>query len=56
AGPDGDDWFAVALFTTALCIPPVIAALTARETHKIPTELLGVRTPREKNDRERVAA
>jgi MFS family permease len=56
AGPDGDDWFAVALFTAALCVPPVVAALTTRETHQIPTDLLGVRTPREKNDRERIAA
>ncbi|MGV9289320.1 MFS transporter [Streptomyces sp. NPDC003719] len=43
AGPDGDDWFAVALFTAALCVPPVIAALTARETHTVPTEDLGER-------------
>ncbi|MEV5607598.1 MFS transporter [Streptomyces sp. NPDC052225] len=43
AGPDGDDWSAVALFTAALCVPPVIAALTARETHRVPTERLGER-------------
>lgn len=42
AGPDGDDWGAVALFTAALCVPPVLAALTARETHKVPTERLGL--------------
>ncbi|CAL9386600.1 Fosfomycin resistance protein AbaF [Streptomyces sp. enrichment culture] len=47
AGPDGDDWFSVALFTAALCVPPVIAALSARETHRVPTELLGERTPAE---------
>jgi MFS family permease len=41
AGPDGDDWSAVALFTAALCVPPVIAVLSARETHKVPTERLG---------------
>jgi MFS family permease len=46
AGPDGDDWSAVALFTAALCVPPVIAALTARETHTIPTERLGDRASR----------
>jgi MFS family permease len=45
AGPDGDDWFAVALFTAALCVPPVIAALSARETHTVPTEELGERAP-----------
>ncbi|MFD3730270.1 MFS transporter [Streptomyces sp. NPDC058632] len=43
AGPDGDDWMAVALFTAALCVPPVIAALSARETHRVPTEQLGER-------------
>ncbi|MFF5476376.1 MFS transporter [Streptomyces sp. NPDC012935] len=43
AGPDGDDWSAVALFTAALCVPPVVAALTARETAKVPTEQLGER-------------
>ncbi|MDG9723553.1 MULTISPECIES: MFS transporter [unclassified Streptomyces] len=47
AGPDGDDWVAVALFTAALCVPPVIAALSARETHKVPTEELGERARRE---------
>ncbi|MYW67044.1 MFS transporter [Streptomyces sp. SID8379] len=41
AGDGGDDWFAVALFTAALCVPPVIAALTARETSRVPTEQLG---------------
>ncbi|MGW3728950.1 MFS transporter [Streptomyces sp. NPDC000851] len=56
AGPDGDDWSSVALFTAALCIPPVIAALSARETHKVPTEHLGVRTPREAAQPETVTA
>ncbi|MEV5882188.1 MFS transporter [Streptomyces sp. NPDC052020] len=46
AGPGGDDWFAVALFTAALCVPPVIAALSARETHTVPTEELGERAHR----------
>ncbi|MFC5212963.1 MFS transporter [Streptomyces coerulescens] len=44
AGPNGDDWSAVALFTAALCVPPVVAALSARETAKVPTEQLGERT------------
>ncbi|MEU9568822.1 MFS transporter [Streptomyces massasporeus] len=43
AGPGGDDWSAVALFTAALCVPPVIAAVSARETHRVPTEGLGER-------------
>ncbi|MFF1676312.1 MFS transporter [Streptomyces sp. NPDC058256] len=56
AGPDGDDWSSVALFTAALCVLPVIAALTARETHKVPTEQLGERPVHEPAGRETVAA
>ncbi|MFF0683798.1 MFS transporter [Streptomyces tendae] len=56
AGPDGDDWVAVALFTAALCVPPVIAALSARETHKVPTEELGGRARREAARPESVTA
>ncbi|MFI6010910.1 MFS transporter [Streptomyces sp. NPDC051243] len=56
AGPDGDDWSAVALFTAALCVPPVVAALSARETARIPTELLGGRKPREAAQPETVTA
>lgn len=51
AGPDGDDWMAVALFTAALCVPPVIAAITARETHRVPTERLGERAVEESAER-----
>ncbi|WP_328557905.1 MFS transporter [Streptomyces sp. NBC_00358] len=47
AGPDGTDWTAVALFTAALCIPPVVAAVSARETHTVPTERLGERVAQE---------
>ncbi|MDH6547543.1 MFS transporter [Streptomyces sp. SAI-041] len=56
AGPDGTDWSSVALFTAALCVPPVIAAVTARETHKVPTEDLGSRTPREVPHPQKVTA
>ncbi|GHI03063.1 MFS transporter [Streptomyces cellostaticus] len=56
AGPGGDDWSAVALFTAALCVPPAIAALTARETRAVPTELLGERAGREESRQERVSA
>ncbi|MER6180131.1 MFS transporter [Streptomyces sp. NPDC001652] len=56
AGPDGSDWSAVAFFTAALCVPPVIAVLTARETHSIPTEQLGERTPKPAAERETVTA
>ncbi|MFE5395913.1 MFS transporter [Streptomyces sp. NPDC056568] len=56
AGPDGDDWLAVALFTAALCVPPVIAALSARETHTVPTEELGERARRDTARPETVTA
>ncbi|WP_086772055.1 MFS transporter, partial [Streptomyces bobili] len=56
AGPDGDDWSAVALFTAALCVPPVIAALSAKETARIPTEQLGERPRRPATERETVTA
>ncbi|WP_030314940.1 MFS transporter [Streptomyces sp. NRRL B-3229] len=56
AGPDGTDWSSVALFTAALCVPPVIAALTARETHEVATEDLGSRTPGEAPRPETVTA
>ncbi|MEV5908466.1 MFS transporter [Streptomyces chartreusis] len=56
AGPDGDDWSAVALFTAALCVPPVVAALSARETAKVPTEQLGERTAGQAAQPAKVAA
>ncbi|MGW4543311.1 MFS transporter [Streptomyces chartreusis] len=56
AGPDGDDWSAVALFTAALCVPPVVAALSARETAKVPTEQLGERTAGQSAQPAKVAA
>ncbi|MFF1305701.1 MFS transporter [Streptomyces sp. NPDC058307] len=56
AGPDGTDWSSVALFTAALCVPPVIAVLTARETHKVPTQALGARAPQEAPRPETVTA
>ncbi|MFJ5966889.1 MFS transporter [Streptomyces sp. NPDC093060] len=56
AGPGGDDWQAVALFTAALCVPPTLAALSARETHAVPTELLGERAGRSGSHQETVSA
>ncbi|MET8946432.1 MFS transporter [Streptomyces sp. NPDC004542] len=56
AGPGGDDWSAVALFTAALCVPPVIAALSARETHRVPTPALGERAGQEASHPETVSA
>ncbi|WP_037673133.1 MFS transporter [Streptomyces griseus] len=56
AGPGGDDWSAVALFTAALCVPPLVAALSARETAKVPTEQLGERARREASQPETVTA
>ena len=56
AGPGGNDWSSVALFTAALCVPPVLAALTARETHRVPTQDLGERAPQDAARREAVTA
>jgi hypothetical protein len=47
---------AVGLFTAALCVPPVIATLTARETHKVATEQLGERSREKASGRETVPA
>jgi MFS family permease len=44
AGPNGNDWPAVAGFTAVLCVISSVAALTARETFRIPTEELGSTT------------
>ncbi|RAJ68900.1 Na+/melibiose symporter-like transporter [Streptomyces sp. Amel2xB2] len=41
AGPEGDGWARVGLFTAALCVPPALAALFARETAHTATEDLG---------------
>jgi MFS family permease len=54
AGPNSGDWSSVAFFTAALCVPPVIAALSARETARIPTEQLGEHATRGKTQRETV--
>ncbi|MEW2114120.1 MFS transporter [Streptomyces sp. NPDC005474] len=56
AGPAGDDWFSVALFTAALCVPPVLTAITARETHRVPTERLGERGAENVAERATVSA
>jgi MFS family permease len=56
AGPGGTDWSSVALFTAALCVPPMITGLSARETHKIPTEHLGERTAQGASQPETVRA
>ncbi|MEV0491181.1 MFS transporter [Streptomyces atratus] len=41
AGPNGRNWTGVAFFTAAMCAVSAIAALTARETCKVPTGELG---------------
>ncbi|MGQ4417379.1 MFS transporter [Streptomyces sp. SAS_269] len=56
AGPGGADWSAVALFTALLCVPPTLAALSARETHKVPSDLLGERAAGEEPHPETVSA
>ncbi|MGW0735702.1 MFS transporter [Streptomyces sp. NPDC002851] len=43
AGPDGDNWTGVALFTAVFCALCAIAVATGRETHKTPTAGLGLR-------------
>ncbi|MGN9796398.1 MFS transporter [Streptomyces sp. OZ13] len=45
AGPDGDGWQGVAVFTAAICVLCSIAVATGRETHRVPTADLGLRTP-----------
>ncbi len=41
-GADGTDWVPVAIFTAVLCLVNVAAVATARETHRVPTERLGL--------------
>ncbi|MFE2938187.1 MFS transporter [Streptomyces sp. NPDC059255] len=43
AGPDGDDWVGVAIFTAAFCVLSSLAVVTGRETFKVPTTELGAR-------------
>ncbi|MFJ7996003.1 MFS transporter [Streptomyces sp. NPDC096310] len=43
AGPDGDNWLGVAIFTAAFCVLSSLAVLTGRETFKVPTTELGTR-------------
>ncbi|MEU6762101.1 MFS transporter [Streptomyces sp. NPDC046853] len=43
AGPDGDNWLGVAVFTAAFCAICAIAVATGRETHRVPTAGLGLR-------------
>jgi MFS family permease len=41
AGPGPRGWLPVALLTAGLCVISALAALTARETYRVPTEALG---------------
>ncbi|MEV8316513.1 MFS transporter [Streptomyces sp. NPDC059900] len=43
AGPDGDNWLGVAIFTAVFCAICAIAVATGRETHRVPTAGLGMR-------------
>ncbi|MFH8487018.1 MFS transporter [Streptomyces longisporoflavus] len=43
AGPDGDNWLGVAIFTAAFCVICAIAVVTGRETYRVPTAELGLR-------------
>ncbi|MFJ1646970.1 MFS transporter [Streptomyces sp. NPDC088258] len=43
AGPDGDGWVRVAIFTAAFCALSSLAVATGRETHRTPTAELGAK-------------
>ena len=46
AGSGRGAWLGVAIFTAGLCVVNVLAVLTGRETHKVPTAELGLRESR----------
>ncbi|MDT3395741.1 MFS transporter [Streptomyces sp. B1866] len=46
-GPDGSNWLGVAVLTAACCVVCAVAVATGRETHRVPTAELGLRTPAE---------
>ncbi|WP_314178530.1 MFS transporter [Streptomyces winkii] len=46
AGPGGDGWVGVAAFTAAICAVSALAALTGRETYRVPTAELGLKAGR----------
>jgi MFS family permease len=43
AGPEGDNWVGVAVFTAAVCVLCAVAVVTGRETYRVPTAQLGLR-------------
>lgn len=43
AGPGGDAWVGVAAFTAAICAVSALAVATGRETHRVPTNELGLK-------------
>ncbi len=46
AGPDGDGWIGVAIFTAAICAVCSLAVASSRETHRVPTGRLGEKPDR----------
>ncbi|MEV0181664.1 MFS transporter [Streptomyces sp. NPDC050625] len=44
AGLHGDNWTGVAIFTAAFCVICAIAVATGRETYRVPTARLGLRS------------
>ena len=46
AGPDGDSWLGVSVLTAVVCAISSLSVLSGRETHKIPTEDLGLKPGR----------
>lgn len=60
AGPGAAGWLPVAALTAALtagfCVVSALAASTARETYRVPTEALGAQRPPRLGDRGAVPA
>ncbi|MER7081643.1 Major Facilitator Superfamily protein [Saccharopolyspora kobensis] len=54
-GGGRDGWMNVALFTAGLCALNAVAVATGRETYRVPTEELGLKSPKAKGERDRSA-
>jgi MFS family permease len=56
AGPGAAGWLPVAALTAGFCVVSALAASTARETYRVPTEALGAQRPPRLGDRGAVPA
>ncbi|WP_408641995.1 MFS transporter, partial [Saccharopolyspora oryzae] len=54
-GGGRDGWVNVALFTAGLCVLNAVAVATGRETHRVPTEELGLKPPKTNGEAQRNA-